>query len=78
MTLQHTTSFGLKNQKDKNTKLSTVIEVEKKEVCYCEYSGGHKVFHKIDFDSPRTFKAALQLGITFDDCLNKYKKIIIK
>lgn len=31
--------------------------------------------NKIDFNSPRTQEAAAKLGLTFSDCVKKYKSI---
>ena len=38
---------------------------------YTEDCNGKSVFHKLNFDSPRTKKAAKILGITFENCCLK-------
>ena len=38
---------------------------------YTEFKAGHPANHKLDFDSPRTMRAAKEVGITFADCVLK-------
>ena len=38
---------------------------------------GQTIYHKLDFNSPRTREAAGQIGISYDDCVLKYFKLII-
>ncbi len=41
-------------------------------VSYIETLGERRVKHVMNFDSPRTLKAAAQLGVTIEDCIKKY------
>ena len=38
---------------------------------YLEHNGIRDTKHVLDFNSPRTKEAALQLGLTFEDCVKR-------
>ena len=51
-------------------KLREILE-NTKEIYYKELLNGNYVKRYLNFDSPRTKEAALQIGITYEDCIMK-------
>ena len=39
---------------------------------FIDYDSGKRIKYRLDFNSPRTKKAAGQLGLTYEDCLTRY------
>ena len=48
---------------------------EERVIYYTEYDLGKLVKHRLDFNSPRTKDAAARLGLTYEDCIKKYKSL---
>ena len=51
------------------TLMPCIAEVLERCLFYYEYDSGRKIRHKLNFDSPHTSEAALQLGVSFNDCI---------
>jgi hypothetical protein len=63
-------------KKKKSSKRSILVpdtpeEPVDRTLYYIEFEAGRKIRRKVDFNSPRTTKAAAQIGLTFDDCIKK-------
>jgi len=54
-----------------NNKEQNVIEPVKRIISYYEFDSGRVIYRKLDFDSPRTIYAAIQLGVEYNDCLKR-------
>lgn len=66
---------GDSSRKNMINNVSSFSDFEKssssKVLYFCEFEEGKQARHLVDFNSPKTVAAALQLGVTFESCLRK-------
>ena len=58
-------------------KIDIPIEKETKVITFGDDNNGCRSGYKLDFASPRTRKAAKEIGVIFEDCLLKYHFICL-